>query len=253
MVSRYTLIEKGYVMASINHYSHKYYLLVVLLLSIFKFSSKAEAAECWVYSINLQGTATLGDANFTSGSQPFSVNQFLFVRLGGVRANPIELAFETLQDLNAAPQVGQLLLLSNSIYARNAGIASAQYDLASVGFSENNTILNFTVNTEMSLQQPPPNVFVSLGIGSTPGGLGGLGFLSGAGGQLGELINNASILQVSLFVPRTGSGYLFSPDGNWSTIKGEINITGSGLDNASNQGKYLANVTGSLIGSVECP
>ncbi len=240
-------------MNSLNFF-HKYSFLLLFIISFFTASTTVKAEQCWVYGVNLQGIASVGDANFTSGSQRFSINQYLFVRLSGIRNNPIELIFHTLQDLNLSAQIGQIHLLSNSIFAQNSGIAPAQFDLMQIWFTENNGtfFVNFEVDSQMSLQLPLPNNFVSVGIGAVPGGLGGLGFLSGAGGIFGDIINNAALLQAQFFIPRSGGGYLFSPDGAWNTISGEMNLLGTGPDNFSNQGRYSANISGSYLGASEC-
>lgn len=232
---------------------HKYAFLLLFIIYFFSASSIVKAEQCWVYGINLQGIASVGDANFTSGSQQFSINQYLFVRLSGIRNNSIELIFHTLQDLNITAQIGQIHLLSNSVFSQNRGTQSAQLDLMHIGFENNGTfIVNFQVDAQQSLQLPPSNNFVSVGIGSVPGGLGGLGFLPGAGGIFGDIINNSDLLQAQFFIPRSGGGFIFSPDGAWSTISGEMNLTGSGPDNFSNLGRYSANISGSFLGSSEC-
>lgn len=223
--------------------------LIALTAFVLTPMAPAEAASCHFYAVNLQGTATIGDGTSTLSSQPFSVFEYAMVRDTGVTSHPVEFVLTTFQDLNASAQPGQIELMTNSAFARNAGIASAQFDLATVSVSN---VVNFEVDSGMSFQSPPPNVFVAPGVGSVPGGLGGLGFLTGAGGQLGQIINSAPILSVSYLVPRTGGGNLYSPDGAWATIAGELNLVGTSLDNASFQGQYQAVFSGNYVGSVEC-
>jgi hypothetical protein len=222
--------------------------LLVLAASVLMPVAQATAANCHVYAVNLQGTASVGDGTFTSSSQPFSVIEYAIWRDAGVRTHQVEFLLTTFQDLNAAAQVGQIELMTNSYFARNAGIASAAFDLAAVAVANG---VSFEIDSAMSFQLPPPNVFIAPGIGSVSGGLGGLGFLTGAGAELAQLINSAPILSVSYFVPRTGGGY-FATDSSGYSITGQLNLVGTGPDNVSFQGQYQANFSGNYVGSVQC-
>jgi hypothetical protein len=202
----------------------------------------ANAANCYFYRINIQGTVTS-----SASSRSFSVNQFAMWRDTGVRSNPIEFVLTTLTDLNVSPQIGQILLLTNSAFANNLGVASARFNLAQV--TRGNGVVRLQLDPGQSLIPPPSNVFIAPGVGTSPGGLGGLGFLTGAGADLAQLINGASILSTYYLIPRNG-GVVFSTSGN--NINGQIDIAGSGIDNASLQGRYTGRFSGSYAGSVVC-
>jgi hypothetical protein len=208
----------------------------------------AQAAACYLYGVNMQGNATIGDANFVAANQQFSINQYAVLRDQGAFSHPIEIAFLTFQDLNAAAQVGQIELMTNSFFARNVGIASARFDLAAVVSSN---VWSFQLDPAMSFQMPAPNVFIAPGQGTIVGGLGGLGFAPGLG-TLSSLIGSSPVLAINYLVPRSGGGYVYSPDGAWSTIAGEINIVGTSQDNTNYQGNYAAVVNGSFLGSFDC-
>jgi hypothetical protein len=227
---------------------------IVTAGSIMISSAPANAESCYAYSVNIQGVATVGDANFTSGSRQFNINQWVILRASGYRNNPVEFSLATFTDLNASAQIGQIELSTNSAFAKNRGIASQQFDLATVTQSRNNVsaLFQFEIDSGASFILPPPNVFVSPGQGTVPGGLGGLGFLPGAGGQLGQLINNTQILSTNFFYPRNGGGYFYSPDGTWSRIAGQISLVGSGTDNASHQGRYQGRFRGDFRSAYEC-
>ncbi|MEC4813514.1 MAG: hypothetical protein SAK29_09620 [Scytonema sp. PMC 1069.18] len=204
----------------------------------------ASAANCYFYSVNIQGTV-----NSNYGNQPFSVNQYAIWRDPGAKANQIDFFLTTSQDLNASAQVGQIELMTNSVGANNLGIRSAKLDLARVLVSN---VVQFTLDSGISFQLPSPNVFVATGVGNSPGGLGGLGFLPGAGGELGKIINGAQILSVSYLIPRNGSGYFYSPTGDYRDIAGEIDIIGTAIDNTNLQGRYKAIFSGKYIKSQVC-
>ena len=167
----------------------------------------------------------------------------------GVRSHQIEFVLTTLQDLNASAQVGHIELMTNSAFARNAGISAAQYDMATLSVS---TEVGFQLDSGMSFVLPPPNVFVAPGIGTVPGGLGGLGFLPGAGGQLGEIINSTPLLTINYFYPRMGGGSFSFTDNSRTTIVGTLDLVGTGIDNTSYQARYQANFSGSYIDSIQC-
>jgi hypothetical protein len=201
--------------------------------------AQSATANCHFYAVNIKGTV-----NNNYGNQQFSVNQYAIWRDRGLRSNPIEFMLKTFTDLNVNPQVGQIELLTNSRYAYNAGIASAQIDLAKVSLG--NTQTTFTLDSGASLQLPPPNVFVSPGVSSSPGGLGGLGFLTGAGQDLARILNSTYL------IPRQGGGSFTFTDTSRATIVGQLDIVGTGVDNMSLQGRYKANFSGNYIGSTTC-
>lgn len=141
------------------------------------------------------------------------------------------------------------MLMSNSAFANNQGIASAKFNLGQVTIA--NGVARLQLDPGASLTLPPSNVFLAPGVSTAPGGLGGLGFLTGAGQALAQLINSAPVLSTYYLIPRNGS-VVFSTNSNGSYINGQINVTGSGVDNANLQGKYTGNFSGSYVGSTAC-
>jgi hypothetical protein len=222
--------------------------LLVLTALVLLPLARAHAASCHYYVVTLQGIVTTGDANFTSAAREFVVSQYAMWRDAGVVSHPVEFRLTTFQDLNAAAQEGQIELMTNSYFAHNAGIASARFDLATVTIGHG--VVNFELDLGMSFQLPPPNVFIAPGIGDTTGGLGGLCFLPGGGGDLCQ-IGRAPVVGVSYFIPRAGGGYFFTYS-NGSNIAGELYLVGSGPDNLSFQGQYQAQFNGTYVNSFPC-
>jgi len=223
--------------------SRRFYTgLASLIVLIFVLIPSANAQTCHLYAVNIQGAVTS-----VSSSQPFSVNQYAVWRDVGFGQHPIDFALLTNQDLNASSQIGQIIVMTNSAWAKNGGIASQRYDLAMVSVA-NNTV-QFQLDSGMSFIMPQPNVFVAPGVAIAPGGLGGLGFLY-MNPALGNLFNSAPILNSYYFIPQNGTGYFYTPDNQ--SIVGELNLSGSSLDNASLQGWYQATFSGTYIRSEVC-
>ena len=208
-------------------------------------SAQATNAKCHFYKVTLQGTVT---TNY--GTQQFSVPQYAIWRDRGIRGNRVEFMLKTFQDLNVSPKVGQIEFLTNSRYASNTGIALARIDLAKVTAVNNQVV--FTLDSGASLQMPAPNVFIGPGVGTSPGGLGGLGFLTGGGAEIAKIINGAAVLQSSYLVPRQGSGAYRFTDNSATKIVGQVDFTGTALDNYNEQGRYTASFSGDYFGSVDC-
>lgn len=190
-----------------------------------------------------------GNVNSNYGNQQFSVNQYAMLRDPGANANQVDFFLFTFNDPNVSPQVGQIILMTNSLGAGNPGIRSARFDLARVTVSN---VYQFVLDSGMSFQLPSSNVFVATGVGNSPGGLGGLNFLPGAGGVLGEIINSAPVLSSSYLIPRNGGGYFYFPNGHQVNIAGELDILGTAIDNANLQGNYRATFGGTYISSYIC-
>lgn len=218
--------------------------LIAFAAFVFMSVTSAKAATCHVYQVTINGYATIGDNTTTLTSQPFSVVQYAAWRDAGYAFHPYEFVLFTPQDLNLSAQIGQIRLMTNSAFAENFGIASARFDLATMSILN---VVYFQLDSGMSFQLPSPNVFVAPNLG---GSLGGLGFLTGGGAAIGQILNGASILSTSLLVPRTGSGYFYTPDSN--SIAGQLNLVGTSLDNLSFQGQYWAEFGGSYLGSAQC-
>jgi hypothetical protein len=225
--------------------------LNVFLISIIAaaINGQAQAADCHFYEVNLNGNST-----FNGTVQQFSVNEYAWWRTQGIKINPIEFGLTTFKDLNVSAQPGQIELMTNSAFAKNRGIALAKYDLAKVSIVNGSPSakINFQLDPTMNQALPPPNVFVTQGVGSQPGGLGGLGFLTGSGSVLAQLINGAPVLSVSYIVPRTGAASIYSPDGTWSSIAGTIDFSGASADNPNVMGQYRAKMIGRYVTSVPC-
>ena len=215
-----------------------------ILISHTPASAQATTAKCYFYKVTLQGKVT---TNY--GTKEFSVPQYAIWRDPGIRGNRVEFMLKTFQDLNVSPKVGQIEFLTNSRYANNTGIALARIDLAKVAV--NNQVV-FTLDPGASLQMPAPNVFVGPGVGTSPGGLGGLGFLTGSGAEIAKIINGAAVLQSAFFVPRQGSGVYRFTDNSATKIVGQIDFTGTASDNFNEQGRYTASFSGDYVGSTDC-
>jgi hypothetical protein len=182
-------------------------------------TASADAATCFFYSVNVQGVA-----GSDYGGQQFALPGTATVVSPGLNGNPLNLFLYTAvgRDLNQFAQSGDIELMTNSAFARNFGISSVRFNLANVGVSN---VVEFAVDFGIRFQQPPPNVFVAPGIGTFPGGLGGLGFLND---PFLSGLGQASILQLAYIVPRNGGGNFFFPDNQ--TISGNLNLGGSAID-----------------------
>jgi hypothetical protein len=221
--------------------------IAALISSVLAANTPVRAASCHVYRVDLQGVATIGDSTATLSQQQFAVQEYAVWRSPGFRTHQVEFWLTTGQDLNASAQLGQIELMTNTRFANNAGIRSAQYDLGTVSVTN---VVNFQLDSGASFQLPSPNVFVAPGYGTAPGGLGGLCFLPNSG--LCGIVSGPSILNASFLIPRNGSGYFYTPNGNGATLAGEVNLVGSALDNANFQGQYKASFSGNFLGDLEC-
>ena len=208
-------------------------------------SAQATTAKCYFYKVTLQGTVT---TNY--GTKQFSVPQYAIWRDRGIRGNSVEFMLKAFQDLNVSPKVGQIEFLTNSRYANNTGIALARIDLAKVAVANNQVV--FTLDSGASLQMPAPNVFIGPGVGTSAGGLGGIGFLTGGGAEIAKIINGAEILQSAYLVPRQGSGVYRFTDSSATKIVGQIDFAGTASDNFNEQGRYTASFSGDYVGSTDC-
>ena len=214
----------------------------VLCLAVVGISASAHAATCFLYSVNVQGVV-----GSDYGSQQFGLPGAVAVVVSpGLSGNPFDLFLSTAvgRDLNQAAQFGDAELMTNSAFAHNFGISSARFNLANVTVSN---VAEFAVDSGISFQQPPPNVFVAPGLGTFSGGLGGLGNLNDP--FLRSLGQSSPILQLAYIVPRNGGGNFFFPDSQ--TISGNINISGSAAD-FSISGTYRASFGGTFINSQTC-
>jgi hypothetical protein len=223
--------------------------LPFLTVALFVLNAMAPAAgaKCNVYRVNVQGNTSIGDANATLTSQPFWVTQYAIWCERGINGNPLEFWMTSFKDLNASPNVGQVEIMTNSAFARNAGMQAARFTLARVTQVQGG--FTFELDYGMSFQMPPPNVFISPGYASVPGGLGGLCFLNSPG--LCDLVTSPAFLSVSYMVPRSGGGNFNFPNGDGFTIAGGVEIVGSAADNPNFQGRYQASFSGNYLGSFE--
>lgn len=214
---------------------------MVLLLTVV---GAASANTCHVYRVTVQGTVTN-----VFGQQRVVIDQFAFWRDAGFRNNPVEFGLFVTHDLNANPRVGDIVLMTTSAFAANAGVASQQYDLASVRVTPEGPVV-FRLDAGASFILPPTNVLVGPGVAGAPGGLGGLEFLPGAGGALGRQLGGAAVLQATYVYPRSGGGSFALPDG--MTIVGEFTVNASGVDNAGFEAAYQGSFRGVLVESRPC-
>lgn len=128
--------------------------------------TSVDAATCFDYVVDIQGTVSSG-----YGAQQFFLPGNAIVVDPGLNGNPRDFVLSTAvgRDLNQFAQLGDIELMTNSAFARNAGIASSRFNLANVAVAD---ATQFALDSGMSFVSPPPNVFVAPGIG-TPGA-GGL-------------------------------------------------------------------------------
>jgi hypothetical protein len=219
-------------------------LLAIAAIVLITNTGAANAANCFVYQVNIQGVA----ASTLGGTQNFLVSQFAIVRDAGIRSNPLEFVLRSANDLNATGAVGDIELMTNSFFARNFGIASASFDLARVFVGDG---IQFEIDSAQSFQLPPPNVFVAPNsVNSSLGGLCPPGFDNLA--VLCQPFQQAPILQTAFLIPRQGGGRFFFPDGTFQFIQGDVNVLGFGLDNPNIQGQYQAGFAGPLVNTVQC-
>lgn len=212
----------------------------------------SNAATCYNFNVVTQGVNSIGDTNTISASNQFQTRYYLIARVPGVRGNMLDIVLHSNKDLNANGQVGDILLMSNSLWAQNSGIRSSLTDMMSVNLanSQNGQFVQFQVNTDASNILPPANTFVAPGIGNTSGGIGGICFLPGLQG-LCQSTTSSQILSASFIIPRSGVGYFESSDG-WSTLHGQIQLSGSIPDNFNFTGYSNAEMGGRFIGASEC-
>ena len=203
---------------------------------------------CYVYQVQVRGTATIGDATSIGAARSFALYERVGVRGRGYRTNLFEFFITSGRNLNASAEVGVIELMTNSHFSNNLGIASNEIDLATTSTVGNQ--LQMQLLPDRSFILPPPNTIVTPGIGTQPGGLAGLGnpYLAAiSGGKLAGLASPA-ILALSFMVARAG-GVQFTLGSDQRSISGVIQIVGTGLDNVRSQGRYQAIFQGSFIGA----
>lgn len=216
----------------------------LMLLSLLGIMNVAQAATCYQFVVDISGVTAS-----PAGKQQFTSRQFAVLRDAGYRDNLIELFLIPPGDLNRSPQIGQILLLSNTAVANNAGLASARIDMGRIQQLANTTF-RFQLDSGASVVQPPPNVFITPGANSAPGGLGGLGFLPNGNDLLNQVgaAGNA-LLNYYYIIPR--NGIVDFAVGN-NAIQGKINISGSSFDNFNLQGQYVADFKGRYNNRLAC-
>ena len=208
--------------------------------------ASAATPLCYLFPITINGTVSS-----SAGTQRFTVKENALFRNTGVRNNPAELWIIPPQDPNTSSVVGQLRLMSNSVLASNAGIASSRFDLERAVLGNNQW--NFTLLSDISFQLTNPNVFTAPGVNAGLGGLGGLSLpylVSIGGGDISSFLNSSEVLNTYYLVPRQGQVSIAFQSGQ---IFGSINIVGAQVDNANNAGQYQAQFTGTLINYFTCP
>lgn len=205
-------------------------------------ASSAQAATCYRFDIVLDATVS---GNY--GTVENRVQEVAVLRDEGVRNNSFELLIRYPGDLNGADvRPGTIELMTNSAFARNAGMAGARFDLASARRQGDD--FRFRLEPSAAFQLPPPNVMAAPGPNQSPGGFGGECLLPGLQG-LCEQLRGSAVLGVSYLVPGSGGGsFRLFQDG----IEGEIDVTGHQVDNSNNRGRYRATFEGRLVGRQAC-
>lgn len=228
--------------------------LSLCLAYLMLYQGASNAAQCFLFNVDIQGTGSIGNTNATAAPQAFRTSHFLYARVPGIRSNPVDFILDSGKNLNASGQLGDIKLMSNSLSAENAGIRSTLTDMASVISSqdETGTYLQFQINTDASFILPPANTMVTPGVGDTSGGgLGGICFLPGFTGFCQDL-SGSQILNSTFMIPRTGGGYFLSKDGTWQNFYGLIQLSGSSPDNPNFIGYYQAELWGQFVRGEEC-
>jgi hypothetical protein len=221
----------------------------------------AESAVCKFYVVRIWGEADtgLGPQSFDTATQ---WNQFLVLRSPGTGTNQVEILFtnfprsvigDTRGNLSSgAFPVGHIELMTNSLYANNAGIRSHHVDLAEVSVStywNPEDVVEFQLIPQAALNVPQPNAVVMPGQGSF---LGGLAFLPN-GVELFNSLPNANLLDTEFLVPYRGGGYLFFPDTDRSVVYGQIQLAAVSHDfNFNLTGFYNGTFYGEYLGSLQC-
>lgn len=207
-------------------------------------AATAGAATCLVFSADIEGTTTGPYAAFQN-----TVHQMIIIRDGGARNNPFELLILYPGDPNAwDTQPGAIELMTNSMFARNDGMRSAQSDMGTIHRNEDGSI-SFILTPGAALQVPPPNFMAVLGPSSSPAGLGGICLIPGLS-TLCQQTQQAPVLQLFYLIPDEGVFVFAFPGSN--TIVGELSINGYGYGAPTLRGNYTARVNGVLRGQVQC-
>jgi hypothetical protein len=218
--------------------------LPTLAVAMLSFSSAALAATCNYYDVTIESTVT---GPYAQGGG--SVRQQVVVRDQGAATHPFELLIRYVGDPNAfATQVGSIELMSNTMFANNAGIAAAAYDLGTFGQAANGGIL-FTIDPTMALQEPAPNVFAAPGAAGNPGGLGGECLLPALQALCAQY-QGAPILSVFYMIPSQGGVVFGFPD--QYSIQGEMHLSGAAYGSPNLQATYVGRFSGTYIGSSAC-
>jgi hypothetical protein len=250
---------------------------LVVLFSILMSTSPVRAATtCYLYRIGISGQ--VADA----GVQWFGVNEWVVLRLAPLvdvqtgEFNPWEVFITNFPDQanvfgqnfaadikNDAFPVGSIELMTDARYANNSGTRASAAHLANVTVSQwqnpPGVLVQFTLNGKgIPGQSDPgglllsPNAFKAPGAGTAL--FGGLNFSLPTENFFGAFSPGGptTVLQTYVLVPIQGSGYVFIPNANPSSISGQIQVSGVVPDDFHNQGHYLANLQGSFYGSFQC-
>lgn len=217
---------------------------VVAAITLSCFGTTAGASTCYLFDANIHTTVTGPYSEVRN-----TASQEIIVRDEGGGNHTLELFIRYPGDMNAFDtQPGAIELMTNSMFARNAGMRAAQFDLGTIR-SHGNGTFSFSLDPAAAHQLPPPNVFTVQGISGSPGGLGGICYLQSLQG-LCEQTQGAAVLQVLYLVPAKGTVTFSFPEEN--SIQGTINITGYGVDNSNLRGNYRAQFNGPLKDEEEC-
>ena len=155
--------------------NHK--LAIGLGTALLAMCQNAHAATCYAFSAVFEAVASssLGGVN-----APIQSARTVYVRDLGLRTNAFEFLIQHPGDPNVSIQATDLEIMTNSAFARNAGIAANQIDLAQAWITPGSDgvtpVYVFQLLADAANIQPPPNFLAVPGQG---GNIGGICFVPG--------------------------------------------------------------------------
>jgi len=223
----------------------------LLFGSMSGYAATNTAHECFIYYVTLSGTVT-GSVSLGQSQYPFALNELLVIISPGVNGNPYDLLVSTpSENLNAmGTQPGNILLMSNSVTAANAGVAGLRQNLASVTTKGNAITFNFHTDTYPASNTVVTNQgYDATGVGTLMNTIPLDGFLSNLPGIMqnyslsNTYLDPVSAVAVVDFPSNSNAniaGYIYAPNAKDNT--GGSNLTGT----------YYSTINGKLISTSKC-